>query len=146
FIRNLEGLFQEGYQKVSDELAQRDDYQLAAIAAVYDASAANVSEYSKAIRDLISRYQSQIERIRPGGGSLLDPHGRAYHILFPDGRSGLALLTQRIDIMGARPGEYTFLTGISKDLEQLALERTLHIFGSIQTVKREQVFGLPAGF
>jgi hypothetical protein len=146
FIRNLEILFQAGFQKVSDELSQRDDEELAAITATFDAAVANVSAYSKAVRQLVSRYQSQIERIQKGGGSLIDPQGRAYWIRWPDGRRGLALLSQRVDIMGPRRGEYNLLTGISDELRDMALQRTTALFGNVETVKREQVFGMPAGF
>jgi hypothetical protein len=144
FVRNLEAVFQTAFQKVSDELPERDDEELAAIALVYDSSVANVFEYSKVIRDLISKFESQVLRIG-GRDTLVAPAGRVYWVVWPDGRKGLALLGKKYGIMGEFLG-YWLMTGISPELKDMAMKRSLEVYGTIDTVKREEVTGFPPGW
>jgi hypothetical protein len=144
FIRNLESVYQTAFQQISDTLTERDDEELVALLAVYDSSVANVFEYSKSIRDLVAKFENQILRIGTDT-TLVSNQGRVYYILFPDGRKGLALLGKRYGILGNFLG-YSYLTGISMEMQELAIKRSLELFGTIDTVKREEVIGLPAGY
>jgi hypothetical protein len=144
FVRRLERVTQTAFQRISDDLGERTPAELGVVAAMFDASVANVDVYRAEIKRLVDKFRREVEPIgyQPpqfgtGGGSMVFPIGLAY--IEDGGFTRLGLVQYRSHLFG---GDYWFHGWVSDHMKPLAIERARAEQRAIKTLELSDLKGV----